>query len=69
MADIKTAVSEAVTNSIVHGYSGATGYIFMNCHAEGKVLTVTIKDKAALKFLKASIDLLAYLAYETVYSS
>ena len=44
MADIKTAVSEAVTNSIVHGYSGSSGYIFMNCHADGKVLSVTIKD-------------------------
>ena len=27
IADIKTAVSEAVTNSIVHGYEGLTGYV------------------------------------------
>ena len=27
MADIKTAVSEAVTNSIVHGYEGINGIV------------------------------------------
>ncbi|WP_026487581.1 anti-sigma F factor [Caldanaerobius polysaccharolyticus] len=30
LADIKTAVSEAVTNSIIHGYEGKSGYIKMN---------------------------------------
>lgn len=44
MADIKTAVSEAVTNSIVHGYPGSQGYVFMDCSIEGKTLCVTIKD-------------------------
>lgn len=44
MADIKTAVSEAVTNSVVHGYSSSSGYIFMTCLSEGKKLTVTIID-------------------------
>lgn len=29
LADIKTAVSEAVTNSIIHGYEGKSGYITM----------------------------------------
>ncbi|SHE53784.1 stage II sporulation protein AB (anti-sigma F factor) [Caldanaerobius fijiensis DSM 17918] len=29
LADIKTAVSEAVTNSIIHGYEGKNGYIKM----------------------------------------
>lgn len=44
MADIKTAVSEAVTNSIVHGYVNKSGYVYMDCHCQGKKLTVTIKD-------------------------
>lgn len=44
MADIKTAVSEAVTNSIVHGYASLGGYVFMDCSVEGKVITVTVKD-------------------------
>ena len=30
MADIKTAVSEAVTNSIIHGYDNKGGKIFLN---------------------------------------
>lgn len=44
MADIKTAVSEAVTNSIVHGYSTYSGYVYMDCAADGKNITITIKD-------------------------
>ncbi len=44
MADIKTAVSEAVTNSIVHGYANASGYVYMNCFSEGQKLVVTVKD-------------------------
>ena len=44
MADIKTAVSEAVTNSIVHGYANKSGYVYMDCCTQGKKLTVTIKD-------------------------
>jgi len=44
MADIKTAVSEAVTNSIVHGYAETSGYVFMECFSQGKMLTVTVKD-------------------------
>ena len=30
IADIKTAVSEAVTNSIIHGYDGKDGVIHIN---------------------------------------
>ncbi len=44
MADIKTAVSEAVTNSIVHGYASSSGYVFMDCSVDGKILSVTVKD-------------------------
>lgn len=44
MADIKTAVSEAVTNSIVHGYSTSAGYVFMDCAIDGTTLTVIVKD-------------------------
>lgn len=31
LSDIKVAVSEAVTNCIVHGYPGVTGFISMEC--------------------------------------
>lgn len=44
MADVKTAVSEAVTNAIVHGYGHSRGEIFMECILEEKLITVIIKD-------------------------
>lgn len=44
--DIKTAVSEAVTNCIVHGYKNCLGkiYITVKIHDDSKVV-VTIRDK------------------------
>ena len=44
LADIKTAVSEAVTNSIVHGYVDCVGIIIMKCIICGNELTVEIRD-------------------------
>ena len=46
LADIKTAVSEAVTNSIVHAYRDGIGeiYITVKLFEDGKV-SVTVKDK------------------------
>ncbi len=44
LADIKTAVSEAVTNSIIHGYANSFGMITMHCIIEGNELIVEIKD-------------------------
>lgn len=35
--DIKTAVSEAVTNSIIHGYNEGPGKVFMSCNLIQKV--------------------------------
>ncbi len=50
IADIKTVVSEAVTNAIVHGYAGiddkSTCYIYIQCKLleSGKII-IKIKDK------------------------
>ena len=44
LADVKTAVSEAVTNSIVHGYASSNGYVYMECSISGDTITVIIKD-------------------------
>ncbi len=44
IADIKTAVSEAVTNSIVHGYDGKDGDIKISCRMHGKILMIEIED-------------------------
>lgn len=44
--DIKTAVSEAVTNSIVHGYKDTIGDIVIAIKIyEGNYVHITIKDK------------------------
>lgn len=45
LADIKTAVSEAVTNAIVHGYSGIRGIVELKCRITGKTIEVTVSDK------------------------
>ncbi|HAZ38062.1 MAG TPA: anti-sigma F factor [Clostridiaceae bacterium] len=45
IADVKTAVSEAVTNSIIHGYEGEVGVITIECKIEGKKLTVVVSDE------------------------
>ena len=42
--DIKTAVSEAVTNAIVHGYNGKGGRIILEAKIEGNKLDVTVSD-------------------------
>ena len=42
--DVKTAVSEAVTNSIVHGYPYEKGLIRLVCAIEKDTLTVQIRD-------------------------
>ncbi|MDD6160486.1 MAG: anti-sigma F factor [Oscillospiraceae bacterium] len=45
LADIKTAVSEAVTNAIVHAYPDSLGKITMRLRLlEGGVLEVQIRD-------------------------
>lgn len=45
MADVKTAVSEAVTNSIVHGYGKRRGSVRMRAlYREDGLLVVDIRD-------------------------
>lgn len=44
MADIKTAVSEAVTNSIVHGYENTTGIVKVVCKIFANSIEIEISD-------------------------
>lgn len=44
LSDVKTAVSEAVTNAIIHGYENSYGDIFIECRLKGNVLSVEISD-------------------------
>lgn len=45
LADIKTAVSEAVTNCIIHGYQQRVGKIFLEGTIVDRQLTVSITDE------------------------
>ncbi len=46
LADVKCAVSEAVTNCIVHAYRSADGWIYINVSLlEGKVAKIEIRDR------------------------
>ncbi len=46
LEDIKTAVSEAVTNAIVHAYPDSIGKVSIRCRiCSGNELELTVKDK------------------------
>ena len=44
LADIKTAVSEAVTNCIIHGYEERDGLISINCKIFANTILIEISD-------------------------
>lgn len=44
LQDVKTAVSEAVTNAIIHGYNDEKQQVEMSCIREGQKLTIRIED-------------------------
>ena len=44
IADIKTAVSEAVTNCIIHGYEDTIGIIKLHCMIKDNKLIIEISD-------------------------
>ena len=44
LGDIKTAVSEAVTNCVVHAYPKGNGIITLRCEINGDTVKITISD-------------------------
>lgn len=44
VADVKTAVSEAVTNAIIHGYEQRVETVRIHCSIENQLFTVEISD-------------------------
>ena len=44
LSDVKTAVSEAVTNCIVHAYPEGEGQIVIDCETDGNTLHITVAD-------------------------
>ena len=46
IADLKCAVSEAVTNSIVHGYTGGGGMLYISVALyDDRSIAVTVRDR------------------------
>ena len=45
VSDLKTAVSEAVTNCIIHAYEGKVQKIEVRCRMQGRVIWVDVIDK------------------------
>lgn len=44
VADVKTAVSEAVTNAIIHGYEKQVDKIIIRCRLEEQTIYIEIED-------------------------
>jgi stage II sporulation protein AB (anti-sigma F factor) len=48
LSDLKTVISEAVTNSIIHGYdSNPEGMVIITADIIGDTVTITVQDKGA----------------------
>lgn len=45
IGDIKTAVSEAVTNCVVHAYPKHNGSVTLRCEIEGDMVKIIVKDQ------------------------
>lgn len=45
VSDVKTAVSEAVTNAVIHGYENEIHKISIRCRIDGRLFTVEVTDK------------------------
>lgn len=58
LGDIKTAVSEAVTNAIVHAYPNEIGTVFMKARIyDGEYLEIVVKDKGkGIEDLKQAME-------------
>lgn len=42
--DVKTAVSEAVTNAVIHGYHNEEGIIYIEVRIDGQEVSIAVKD-------------------------
>ena len=52
--DIRTAVSEAVTNAVIHGYKGSAGKIRLSASVweKERLFSVTVRDEGVMSRLK-----------------
>lgn len=57
ITDVKTAVSEAVTNCIVHAYEGTEGNVTMEAWIEDKEVSICITDEGVgIKNLEQAME-------------
>ena len=54
--DVKTAVSEAVTNAIIHGYQNKEGIISMECLTQNQEVTVIIKEGVGIENVEQAME-------------
>ena len=45
VSDVKTAVSEAVTNAIIHGYESEVHNVYIRCRTEKQTIYIEVEDK------------------------
>ena len=46
LSDIKTAVSEAVTNAIIHGYDeDESKFVYLRCEIKNRTMKVVVEDR------------------------
>lgn len=46
LADIKTAVSEAVTNAIIHGYDeDESKFVYLRCEIKEDIIKIVVEDR------------------------
>lgn len=45
VADVKTAISEAVTNAVIHGYENEVHKIFIRCNIREQTLYIEVEDR------------------------
>ena len=45
LSDLKTAISEAVTNAIIHGYENQGGMVRVSCAIEERMITAVVSDE------------------------
>lgn len=45
VADVKTAVSEAVTNAVIHGYENEVHKVYIRCSISGQAISIEVEDK------------------------
>ena len=61
LSDLRTAVSEAVTNAILHGYDNRPeGRVFLRCEKQDRTITVTVRDTGCGIEKSPRIPLLAH---------